>query len=156
MFKIRKPKIEEARIISNLVCETINIINSRDYDDRQIEAWISKNQLNNFKEHIRNKRDIYVLDDKGVIGVGIARVEDRTIGGIYVKHDKIKQGYGSKLLDYIEKINKKKGVKRLKLYSTITAKGFYKKNGYSGSKIEYMIVRDVKIPAILMEKDLTT
>ncbi len=57
-------------------------------------------------------------------------LEGNKIGGVFVKHDLIGKGIGTKLMDFMESKAKKKGIKNVKLYPTKFAMGFYKKRGY--------------------------
>jgi len=65
-----------------------------------------------------------------------------------------KRGIGKKLLENIEKIAKKRKIKKLKVGSTIFAERFYKKCGFKRVKKDRWEHKGIKFDVIVMEKSI--
>ena len=155
-MRTRRAKIEDARDISKIQCDTIKYMDSKDYNSKQIKAWLKINRTDEVKNKIKNKKkDIFVIINKNrIVGVGSLNINKKELGSLYVNYKIHRKGIGSKLLNYVEKYAKKKGIKNLRLFSTITAFDFYKNKGYKKIRKSYHIISKVKIPCILMSKKL--
>ena len=125
---IRKAKPEDYKKIANLRKKTFEKINSKGHTKTQVETMNRENPPKLILEKMK-KRDMFCLIDKEKI-LGVIDLEDNKIGGFFIRYNHIKKGLGKKLLDFIENYAKKKGLKKLKLYSTKYAVSFYSKNGY--------------------------
>ena len=155
-MRTRRAKIEDARDISKIQCDTIKYMDSKDYNSKQIKAWLKINRTDEVKNKIKNKKkDLFVITNKNkIVGVGSLNINKKELGSLYVNYKIHRKGIGSKLLNYVEKYAKKKGIKNLRLFSTITAFDFYKNKGYKKIRKSYHIINKVKIPCILMSKRL--
>ncbi|MDO8647750.1 MAG: GNAT family N-acetyltransferase [Candidatus Diapherotrites archaeon] len=152
---IRKAKLENAREISLLLCNTIKTVNRKDYTARQIKAWLTRNDYKSIKNKILSGRTIFVAINKSkIVGIIALFLNECKIGALYVKHTLHNQGIGTKLLNYAEKLAKRKGLKKLKLNSTKTAFEFYKSKGYKKIRMASHTTNGVKTPTILMVKNL--
>lgn len=152
---IRRAKLDDAELITGLIRETIKKVNSRDYSDEQISAWVANNTADKMNEFILGKRIIWVVFEGDELrGVGIFNQAIGEIGALYVKHDRLEEGIGGMLYSVIEDYARNEGYKELILCSTITALNFYKKQGYVRIKETNVEMNDVKIPCIKMKKKL--
>ena len=100
-----------------------------------------------------NEREIFCLEDNKVI-IGIVDLKDNKIGGLFVRNDLIRKGSGKKLLEFIEDYARKKGIKKVYLFATKSAQGFYEKFGYEVVERGSLMTRGVKFSKIKMEKML--
>ncbi len=151
-MKIRKARPEDARKISILRRKTLRKINSKSYPKKIVEILIQKNSGKDIKEKIQ-KREMFCAIENGRI-TGTIDLEGNKIGGLYVHPNFIGKGIGKNLLESIENYARKKGIKKLMLYSTLNAENFYKKYGYKLKKNEigWKDVCPVRVP--IMEKKL--
>jgi len=150
---IRKAKPKDARKISNLRIKTIQKINGRDYNKKQIRILVNKNKPKNIIEKIKN-RNMFCLINKNRI-LGVINLEENKIGGLFIRHNCVGKGYGRKLLVFTENYAKKRKINKTKLYSTITAYNFYIKNGYKlKKKGTWSPEKGVKFTTYKMEKNL--
>jgi len=78
-----------------------------------------------FHAAIRNK-------NKKIFGVGRVHFTGKTsqIRYMAIKKEYSRQGYGSKLIKYLETISNKHGIQKIFLNSRVNAVSFYEKNGY--------------------------
>lgn len=149
---IRKARKSDVRKISLMRRKTIRAINSKIYPKKIIEILIEKNSTKNILQKMK-ERMIFCAFENDIL-LGTIDFEGNKIGGLYVNPKYLKKGIGKKLLDYLETYSKKKGVKRLMLYSTLTAEKFYIKQGYKLKKNEigWENICPVRVP--VMEKKL--
>ena len=127
-MKIRKAKIDEARKIIELHEETIRRVNSKDYPQEQIEAWIGKRQIEKTENMIKDGVYFLALENDSIVGIGAIIVDN--IIGLYVSADRQNQGIGTAILNAMEQDAKKNGIYELSGDSTITAMPFYQQHGY--------------------------
>ncbi len=155
-MKIRRARIDDAKAISKICCDTIRYVNSKDYSASQIKAWLTSDRVSNVRNKIKHKKkDVFVIVDKDIIlGMGSLSLEEDELSSLYIKHNVSRKGIGTKLLKYLEKYAKRKGVSTLKLNSSVTAYSFYKHRGYKGIRKRYRIIKNVRIPYIFMSKRL--
>jgi len=151
-MKIRKATKKDARKISLMRRETLKKINSKDYPKKIIDILYKKNSVKDILIKMR-ERTMFCATEKDKI-LGTIDLEGNKIGGLYVNPKYIGKGLGKKLLRYLEDYTKKKGLRKLMLYSTLTAEGFYKKQGYKLKKNEigWKDICPVRVP--VMEKTL--
>lgn len=150
-MKIRKAKPEDYRKIANLRKKTFNEINAKtgDYTKEQIEILNKKNPPKRILEKMQ-ERKMFCLIDKGKI-LGVVDLKDNKIGGLFIRHNYIRTGLGTKLLFFIENHAKKKGIKKVRFDSTEYAKPFYIKHNY---KLINKKINNLGITNYVMEKKL--
>ena len=97
------------------------------------------------------RRDIYVIVDGDRI-LGTASLENNNVFSVFVNTTYHGKGIGQRLMEHIERVAKNRGIDRLKLPSSLTAVGFYRKLGYK--KIKKVFNKSTKGYEIIMEKKL--
>ncbi len=113
------------------------------------EKWTEKTALKKIKEYFNHYLVFTAEQEKDVVGFLIGSTEiwdDGTHGfieEIVVSSEFQKKGYGKKLVKYFEDFLKKKGAKRLDLFSHIKSKAFrfYKKQGFKKTDMVLMTKR---------------
>lgn len=152
-MKIRLAKNEDCASIARLHRQTIRNINSKDYPEDVIETWSSRTNAERFRGSAdKCKRWVAVENDK-IIGFCDHGLNDE-LWGLYVHKDYIGKGIGSRLLKIAENSLKKNGCKKITLKATITAKEFYKKQGYKVIKKDLHPVNDKKLQIFIMAKKI--
>ena len=152
-MNIRRAEERDAKEIFELRKNTFLKINSKDYTAEQIGILTKSNTVKKLIEKIK-EREMFCLEDKGKI-LGVIDLEGNKIGGFFVRYDIIRKGYGKMLMRFIEDHARKKGIKKVILFSTVYAENFYKKQGYSLVKrTDDLIIDNVKFKKIKMEKEL--
>jgi len=138
-MKIRKSKKKDL----NKIAEIFRIeYRKKPYN----EKWTEKAVLKKINEYFNNYIVFIAEQDKDVIGflIGSTEIWDDGIHGfveeIVVSSEFQKKGYGKKLITYFEDFLKKKGAKRLDLFSHIKSKAFrfYKKQGFKKTDMVLM------------------
>jgi ribosomal protein S18 acetylase RimI-like enzyme len=133
---------------------TIRHINSKDYPEDAISAWSGRTSTARFRSSAKKvKRWVAVVDEK-VVGFCDHNFKCE-LGGLYTHKDFQGKGVGKKLMEKAEASMKKQGCKKIKIQSTITAKGFYQKMGYKVIKKSFHRVNDKKLEIFIMSKAVT-
>ncbi len=153
-MKIKKAKIQDARRIVNLRKKTFETLNSKDYTKKQINELNKLSTPDKIIEKIK-KRDMFCMINTNKI-LGVIDLEENKIGGFFIRKGYINKGIGTKLIKFIEDYARKKGIRKIILYSTPYAISFYKKLGYQKSKKQSKKLRvgNVIIKQTKMEKKL--
>lgn len=110
--------------------ETIQKINARDYEESIIRGWAEKRSPAYFRETAKEFKR-WVADENGQV-IGFSEHGDACeVTRMYVHKDHLRKGVGSKLLKTAESSLIEKGCRSIMIESTITARGFYEKHGYT-------------------------
>jgi ribosomal protein S18 acetylase RimI-like enzyme len=152
-MKIRLAKDKDYAAIARLHRQTIRNVNARDYTEDQILAWSTRTNAERFRSSANKcKRWVAVEDDKviGFCDYGL----NGEFWGLYVHKEYIGKGIGSHLLKVAEDSLKKLGFKKISLKATITAKNFYKKQGYKVIKKDLHPINNKKLEIFIMTKML--
>ncbi len=150
-MKIRLAKDKDCAAIARLHRQTIRNVNSKDYTKEQIRAWSARTNANRFRNSAdKCKMWVAIEDDKvaGFCNHGL----DGEFWGLYVHKDYIGKGIGSRLMQTAEDSLKKLGFKKVSLKASITAKEFYKKQGYKVIKKDLHLVNDNELEIFVMTK----
>jgi GNAT superfamily N-acetyltransferase len=148
-MKIRKFQDKDARKLSYLIRRALNEVNIKDYPKSIIVRLSNHNAPSKLIE-ISRLKDIYVVVDDDRI-LGTAGLENSNVFSVFVNPTYHGKGIGQRLMAHVERVAKKRGIDRLRLTSSLTAVGFYKKLGYK--KIKEVSDKSVG-HQIIMEKKL--
>lgn len=153
-MKIRLAKDKDCAAIARLHRQTIRNINSKDYTEDIIHTWSSITNAERFHSSANKCKRWVAIQNNKIIGFC-----DHSLGGefwgLYVHKDYIGKGIGSHLLKVAEDSLKKQGTKIVTLKATITAKEFYKKQGYKIIKKDLHPIKDKKLSIFIMTKTLS-
>ncbi|MDO8260949.1 MAG: GNAT family N-acetyltransferase [Candidatus Magasanikbacteria bacterium] len=153
-MRVRLARDEDYVAIARLHRQTIRNVNSKDYTEDQVYAWSARTNTERFRSSAdKCKRWVAVEDDKivGFCDHGF----NCELWGLYIHKEHIGKGIGSRLLKVAEDSLKKHGCKRVTLKGTVTAKEFYKKQGYKIIKKDFHPVNDKKLEIFVMVKKLS-
>jgi len=145
---IRKFEEKDAEEVSKLIVENLKEVNVRDYSKDIIEKMIPHYKPEALIEKSK-KRIILVAQMENRI-VGTATLDGNELKAMFVKPDYHRNGIGRTLLREIEDTAKEEGLGKIEGEASLTASGFYKKNGY---KLLGEIIRE-DIRTIRIEKQL--
>jgi N-acetylglutamate synthase-like GNAT family acetyltransferase len=151
-MKIRRFKKEDAIEISKIIKKCFLTLDLGKHTKVGINLQIENNSPENLI--IRSKKVNYYIAEKDGKPVGICGFDQYKIHTLFIDLDYHKKGIGKKLLLYILKEAKSKGIKKVKTWSTFYAIPFYSKLGFSGSKEIKLPEGKEEIILIEMEKEL--
>ncbi len=160
-IKIRRALPEDLKELRQLYIDTVTNINSKDYDENQIRAWIKP-----WFESDTTTRDGRTFADKIIEQYFIVAVIDETIAGfasledngyldfMYVHKDFQRHGAAKKLLNELENYAYEKNIKEVNAIVSKTALGFFEKHGWIKIKEDIVEVRGAVFVDNIMIKKL--
>ncbi len=149
-MRIRKFRKSDANEVAKLIIKNDLEVAMKFYPKKVVIARLKEiSPAKILKKSL--KRICFVAEEKNKI-IGYISLQDNEIKKCFVLPKYHKKGIGRKLVCKIEKIVKKKGIKKLILYSNFYTEKFYKKCGFKRLKIIWEKVGDLKYKQIYMEK----
>ena len=106
----------------------ISICRQKSLEKLGVKELLDNASFSAVTEDIANE-EVFSLVEKDKI-LGTVSLGSGQISGLYVDPEFAGRGVGILLLKFIEKYAKSKKMKSVYVYSTLNARGFYKKNGY--------------------------
>lgn len=156
MLKVRKAIPEDVEIISRLFRKTIKTINSKDYDPRQLQVWSSRYQDTDWwKDTMRS--EYFLVAEKENHIVGFCSVNSTGLLGLmYVHKDFQGNGVGTALMTEIENYSRKLNIRELVSEVSVTAKSFFEKMGFIGSKRQTREMEGIHLTNYIMRKKISS
>ncbi len=154
-MKIRKAKISDAKKISDMMTNNINLVTSKKYSKEQILAMKEYASEKNIKKYIKNKKwEVFVAIEKNKI-IWTITFEGNLVFSPYVASSKnfVKDPMGSKMLKFAETKLKRIGESSIKIISIETTKNYFQKKGYRVIK-KMILGNEIKFKEFMMEKKL--
>ena len=141
---------QENNIVLNLIHRSIRELCSQDYTVQQIESII---QLYNSSFFVQ--KTVIVAEQKSqIIGVVKAQphgYQTQLIEALFTHPNFVHQGIGEALIEEIERRARNKHIKKLIVFSSLTAVDFYLALGYKYIKKTTI---HINIPCVLLKKQL--
>ena len=134
-MNIRRFKEEEAKEVSDLICNTIRISNTKDYPLELMELLIETET----PEHVLERASwthFYVAEDEGrIVGCGAigpfwGKEDESGLFTIFVHPEYQGKGVGRAIIETLEKDEYFLSAKRIEIPASITGVPFYLKMGY--------------------------
>lgn len=120
---IREIEEKDIENVSKLIQNTLRNVNLSIGTEFAIKEQIEEYNVNGLKDMVNNRNFYVLVDDENIIGVGAYK--DDKIHSVFIRHDKIKNGYGKKLMKFLEN---KIECNDINLVSGVGSVKFYKKN----------------------------
>lgn len=151
---VRRALPADAVRIRNVHISSIRGLCARDYTRAQIEAWSSKKRPENYRCSMREGEVMFVAL-LGKRTAGFAGFKGTEIRAVYVHPRFARQGIGRALFAAVERLAKKRCVRRLRLSSSVTAVPFYRAMGFMAVRKSMFTLRDgTRIACVDMQKPL--
>jgi N-acetylglutamate synthase-like GNAT family acetyltransferase len=156
MITIRRAQHNDAPQIIDAHVRSIREVCSKDYTSEQIAAWSGRNFRAQVWCRTIDRDFVWVVEVNSTVrGFShLAFMDEVTaeIMGFYFTPEARGSGTGKKLFQMMKEEAFAKGVKKLQLNATLTAKPFYESCGFQQSGSDTSIeMRGVPIPCIPME-----
>lgn len=146
---IRAYRSSDCPTLAQIYYDTIHTVNAADYTPAQLDAWATGNVDLQVWDSYFLARHSFVAEIDGKI-VGFSDMDSSGyLGRLYVHKDHQGLGIGKALCEAAEKAVT---VSKYTLHSSITAKPFYEKQGYSTVEMRQMPRKDQFITIYVMEK----
>lgn len=151
---IRKGTKEDIPEMQKLFVETIQSVCANDYDQSQINVWISGARDAERWNNILNEQVVFITEIKDRI-VGFSSIKNYNyIDLIYVDKDHQKQGVAYSLSNEMEDIAIQNKQRELTSDVSITAKPFFEKIGFQTIKKQTVLKENISLVNYKMVKKL--
>ena len=149
---IRRATLQDADAISALIERTVRISNAPDYEADALDFLITEMTPVHIAERIA-QRDVFVAvagrTRENETIEGTVTYFAGKLRGMFVAPERQRGRLGRRLVEHVESHARGLGVTELKLSSSLTARGFYRKLGYRDIEEE-----PNRVPTWLMGKTL--
>jgi len=150
---LRTYRHDDKKQLQQLFFDTVHTVNIRDYSPEQLDAWAPA-------EHDRDvwarldQQFCYVIECQKMLVGFVSITHDGVLDFLYVHKDFQGKGIATALLKQVERLARKKGITRLRAETSITACGFFEKNGFVMLGENKKIVRGQEMLNYIVEKPL--
>jgi GNAT superfamily N-acetyltransferase len=130
---IRRFRASDAEKVSHIIKRCLLEVNSKDYPEEFNAKMCSYYSPENLVE-LSSNQDMYVfVQDKDIRGTGCC--VQNWVQTVFVSPDYQGTGIGKKLMTHLEKVIRNKGYSTSVVPSSTTAYRFYRKIGYTKTKV---------------------
>lgn len=153
-MNIRMYRSEDCREIIELFYNTVHLVNAKDYNEAQIDAWAPKEvDISKWDKSLSKHYSVVVEEKDIIIGFG-----DLDASGyfdrLYVHKDYQGIGVATIIVNEIEKYAQENRLEIITTHSSITAKSFFEKQGYKVIKEQVVERKGQILKNFIMEKTL--
>ena len=124
---IRKAQMEDTQQIFNLTQETIRSAYKNAYIQYEIDFFCNLHSKENIANDVA-KGIVYILFDRDEV-LATATLEGNHVMRVFVEKSRMGQGFGSKIMDFVEG-EIAKNYDEIVLDTSLVAKEFYLRRGY--------------------------
>jgi N-acetylglutamate synthase-like GNAT family acetyltransferase len=150
---IRKATINDAKNLSELICENAQQILKPHYNVEQWNIFIKYYSIEVMTKKIESQV-IFCAEKDGEI-VGTIALDGDFVVGFYTRLKSMNQGIGKKLINHLENYATNNGLKKLQLAASPEGLVFYYKNGWQKVKDFVIEYYGVGFEETLMIKELS-
>jgi len=155
IFQIRRAVAEDAAGAASVMCRSIEVLCVADHrnDKSLLQDWTGNKTEKEVLQWIQDPENWPAVAIEAGQVVGFAMLNEQgVLLLLYVLPKAVGQGVGAELLAAIESHGREAGLGKLQLESTLTARKFYKKHGFSDVKITADVAGELR--CYPMEKQL--
>jgi putative acetyltransferase len=153
-IEIRQATLEDLPEIVTLFRETITAVNSKHYNDNQIEIWASgANDTDKWEDRIKNFYFIVGEYKNQIVGYAYLK-NGNYLDGLFVHKDYQRVGIASKLLRIMESHAMFEGYEDIRSDVSITAIPFFESHYYEVIKKQKKVVKGMNFENYIVTKVL--
>ena len=151
-MRIRKFRKEDARQVCTILRRSQREVLSKYYKKKVIDTFSKRITPKRMIQRAKEQEIFVAVQGKRILGInGITGNEVRRF---HVDPDYHGNGIGRRLMQNIERIARKRRIKKLIVKSSTNAEKFYQKMGFKRVRRIVGIIGNVRFPEILMQKKL--
>lgn len=148
---------DDAEALYALFYATVHTVNRRDYTPAQLDAWApAVSDLDAWRERFAGRFVVIAEQGDTIAGFGELASDDRTgtIDRFYVHKDFQGKGVGTALYDRLEREARARGLQRLDVDASLTARRFFARQGFVAQRMQQVERRGVMLANVMMQKRL--
>lgn len=151
---LRAYRHDDKRHLQQLFFDTVHTINARDYAPDQLTAWAPVEPDREAWARLDRQICFVVECQKEIVGF-ISLTAEGVIDFLFVHKNFQGKGIASALFKQVERVARKKGIATLSAEASITAKGFFEKQGFHVTGEQCKTLRGVDFLNFKMEKPIS-
>jgi putative acetyltransferase len=153
---IRPYRSEDAPALAEIFYDAVHRIGRRDYSPEQCAVWAPERTApSRYETRAADGRVLLVATDAADEPIAYGDLEpDGHIDHLYCRPDHVGTGFGSALVDRLEAIARERGLGRLYVEASDTAKPLFLHKGFEEVERRRFVLRGVLIHNTLMAKML--
>jgi len=135
---LREALPTDAEDICALHIDSIRRTCSSSYEESAIEAWVGEKEPSGYIRTMESGGKIFVMEEQAIprlLGIGIIDVPESWIRAIHVTPSHLGKGIGRRILRRLEQAVREFGHTSIKVRSSLNAREFYEKNGYTPGEV---------------------
>jgi len=145
---------EDASLLAEIFRAAVAELTAEDYSEAQQEAWASvAEDVDAFGKDLAGQLTLIATMEGSPIGFASLEGKDK-IGMLYVHPAVVGQGVGAMLVDALEKLAGSRGVGKLKVDASDSARGFFEKRGYVAQQRNTVTVAGEWLANTTLQKQL--
>lgn len=154
-MELRRYRPEDLQEIAELFYETIHHVNRKDYSEIQIKVWSdSRDRLLQSNDFFMRLYTVEAVEQGRIAGYG--NIDDTGyLDHLFVHKDFQRMGAASLICEELERYAVLRGMERIEVHASITAKPFFEKRGYRTVKEQQVDVKGILLTNFVMEKILS-
>lgn len=134
---------------------SIRALCRKHYDPTQTEAWANAPPPNDFSEVIRTRSFLVAECDGSIVAFGFLNRQTSELDAVFVAPDFARRGIGTAIVELLEGLARKAGLKSLTLSASLNAVEFYKAVGYRAlAETTWCHPSGLKLSCVAMVKEL--
>ena len=155
-WTVRRTTSDDAPAILSLHVASIRAFGPDAYDEREVEAWATKDHGPEGYPVEDDRRRMFVAEAAdAVAGFGQVNVDDSEVVAVYVHPDHARRGVGSALLSRLEAEVRDEDLDSLALTASLNAVPFYERMGYEPvAEVTHATTDEVDLTCVRMGKKL--
>lgn len=153
-MELRMYQPDDLQPISRIFYETVQQINSNDYDQEQINAWAGCwKDFPHKNNAFLSLHTIVAIEKSSIIGYG--NISDTGyLDHLFIHKDFQRQGVATAICVRLEQYAHKKGNTEITVHASITAKPFFQQRGYQIIYAQQVEVHGVILTNYVMKKNI--
>ncbi len=153
LISLRSYRPADLPAVCRLFHNTVHTVCREDYSQRELDAWApEKIDLAAWNKSLRES--LCVVATAGGEIVGFANLADDMLDRVYVHHDWLRRGVGTRMVTVLERAAKKRGIRELFTDASITARPFFLAMGYRVVTPQKVARNGVVLTNYRMKKEL--
>ena len=145
---------EDAPLLAEIFRAAVTELTADDYSEAQQKAWASAAEdVAEFGKDLAGQLTLIATMEGSPIGFASLEGKDK-IGMLYVHPAVAGQGVGAMLVDALEKLAGGRGVAKLKVDASDSARGFFEKRGYVAQQRNTVTVAGEWLANTTLQKQL--
>lgn len=102
IIMIRLATVDDLKDVCRIVVSSIEVVYPKYYPTGAVDLYLNYHNFDNIKNDITENK-VYIICDNGLV-IGTVTISENDISRLYLDPDYQKQGYGTLLLEFAEKM----------------------------------------------------